>query len=197
MNWLDVVLLLIIGISVLASFRKGLSREIIGLASVLMGLLLGLWFYGTASIYIRPYVSSPLAAKLAGFFLVFTLVFLAGVLVRYIVGRFLRVTKLSFFDHLLGAVFGAGRGLLIAVALLTGVMAFAKDGKAPESVADSRLAPYVSQGARVFAAMAPHELKEGFRKTYAEAKTAWDSALEHRMGVKPKADKDQNEKQRI
>jgi hypothetical protein len=45
--------------------------------------------------------------------------------------------------------------------------------------------------------MAPHELKEGFRKTYAEAKTAWDSALERRLRVKPKADKDQNEKQRI
>jgi uncharacterized membrane protein required for colicin V production len=197
MNWLDVVLLFIIAISVLASFRKGLSREIIGLASVFLGLVLGIWFYGTASIYIRPHVSSPLAAKLAGFFLVFTLVFLAGVLVRFIVGKFLRVTKLSFVDHLLGAAFGAARGLVIAIALLTGVMAFAKDGRPPAAVADSRLAPYVSEGARVFVAMAPHELKEGFRKTYAEAKSAWKSAVERRIHGRSKAEKDDHEKQRI
>lgn len=182
MNWLDIVLLLIIGASVVASFRKGLSREIIGLASVLIGLILGIWFYGTASIYVSPYVSSPLGAKLAGFFLVFTLVFLAGVLLRFIVGKFLRVTKLSFFDHLLGAGFGAARGVLISVALLTGIMAFAKDGRPPDAVAQSRLAPYVSQGASVFVAMAPHELKEGFRKSYAEARTAWNSATVRRAG---------------
>lgn len=194
MNWLDVVLALIVVVSVVSSFRKGLSREIIGLASVVLGLLLGIWFYGTASIYVQPYVSSPLAAKLTGFFLVFTLVFLAGVLVRFLVGKFLRVTKLSIVDHVLGAGFGAARGLLIAVALLTGIMAFARDGKPTASVTESRLAPYVSQGARVFVAMAPHELKEGFRRTYAEAKSAWDSALEHRIHGRPKAEKDQNEK---
>lgn len=189
MNWLDVILLLIIGISVLTSFRKGLSREIIGLASVVIGLLLGIWFYGTASIYLQPYFSSPTAAKLAGFFVVFTLVFLLGVAVRMIVGKFLRVTRLSVVDHLLGAGFGAARGLLIAVALLTGVMAFAKDGKPPSAVTNSRMAPYVSEGSRVFVAMAPHELKEGFRKTYAEAKSAWDSALDRRIHSKAQSGK--------
>lgn len=179
MNWLDILLLCIVGFSVVTSFRKGLSREIIGLAAVLLGLLLGIWFYGTASIYVQPYVSSPLAAKLAGFFLVFTLVFLAGVLLRFLVGRFLRVTRLSFVDHLLGAGFGAARGIVISVALLTGIMAFAKDGEAPAAVKESRMAPYVSQGARLFAAMAPHEFREGFRKTYSEAKQAWNSAVKN------------------
>jgi membrane protein required for colicin V production len=194
MNWLDVILLLIVGVSVLTSFRKGLSREIIGLASVVIGLLLGIWFYGTAAIYLKPFVSSPTAAKIAGFFLVFALVLFAGAIARFIMGKFLRVTRLSIVDHLLGAGFGAARGLLIAVALLTGVMAFAREGKPPSAITSSRLAPYVSQGARVVAAIAPHELKEGFRKTYAEAKSAWDSALDRRIRRGPKAEKEPNEK---
>ena len=45
MNWLDLVLLLIVAASVYMSFRKGLSREIIGLVSVVLALLLGIWFY--------------------------------------------------------------------------------------------------------------------------------------------------------
>jgi uncharacterized membrane protein required for colicin V production len=194
MNWLDIVLLLIVAISVITSFRKGLSREIIGLASVFIGLLLGIWFYGTAAIYLQPYFSSRTAANLAGFFFVFVLVFLAGIIVRYIMGKFLRVTGLSIVDHLLGAAFGAARGLLIAVALITGIMAFARDGKPPSSVTGSRLAPYVSVGSRLFVAMAPHELKEGFRRTYAEAKSAWNSAMERRLHGRPKAEKEENEK---
>jgi membrane protein required for colicin V production len=194
MNWLDVILLLIVAVSILTSFRKGLSREVIGFASVFVGLILGLWFYGTAAIYLQPYLNSRTAANLAGFFLVFTLVFLAGAVVRIIVGKFLRVTRLSIVDHLLGAAFGAARGVLIAVALITGVMAFAKDGRPPAAVDQSRLAPYVSEGARLFVAMAPHELKEGFRRTYAEARSAWNSALQQRIHSRPKADKDENEK---
>ena len=31
--------------------------------------------------------------------------------------------------------------------------------------------------ARVFAAMAPHDLKEGFRKTYSQAKEGWSHTL--------------------
>ena len=40
------------------------------------------------------------------------------------------------------------------------------------------MAPYVVDAARVFASMAPHDLKEGFRKTYAQVKSAWSDALQ-------------------
>jgi uncharacterized membrane protein required for colicin V production len=51
MNWLDVILLLIIAASVFGSFRKGLSRQVIHLASVVLGILLGAWFYGRVAEY--------------------------------------------------------------------------------------------------------------------------------------------------
>jgi membrane protein required for colicin V production len=173
MNWLDVVLLLIIGLSVFASFKKGLSRQVIHLVAVLAAILLGAWFYGRVAEYIEPHVSSPTAAKLAGFLIVFFAVVLLGAIVSWIVGKFLRVTGLSFVDHLLGAGFGLLRGVLVGVALIMGIMAFSKDGTPPKSIDESRVAPYVSQAARVFAAMAPHELKEGFHKSYGEAQVAW------------------------
>jgi membrane protein required for colicin V production len=93
------------------------------------------------------------------------------------VGKFLRVTGLSIVDHLLGAGFGLLRGILVGVALIMGIMAFSKDGRPPQSVTESRLAPYVSRAARVFAAMAPHDLKEGFHKTYSQAKEVWNHTL--------------------
>jgi membrane protein required for colicin V production len=174
MNWLDVILLLIIGASVIGSFRKGLSRQVIHLAAVVAGIVLGAWFYGRVAEVLEPHVSSPTAAKLGGFLIVFCGVVFVGALVSWTVGRFLRVTGLSVVDHLLGAVFGLLRGVLVAVALIMGVMAFSKDGTPPRAIDESRVAPYVSQAARVFAAMAPRELKDGFHKSYDQAKLAWN-----------------------
>ncbi|MGA2773369.1 MAG: CvpA family protein [Bryobacteraceae bacterium] len=184
MNWLDVVLLAILAASVAMSFRKGLSREVIGLASVVLAIVLGIWFYGAAGAWLIPYLSSRGLANFAGFLLVFCGVMLVGHLVSYIVGRFLKVTGLSIFDHLLGAVFGAVRGILISVALIMAIMAFSQGDKPPSSVVNSRTAPYVVDAARAFAALAPHELKEGFRKTYDQVKTAWGKALEE--GIRKK-----------
>lgn len=194
MNWLDVVLLVILVYSVVTSFRKGLTREIIGLVSVILGLLMGSWFYGSAGSLLQPYVNSRAAANFGGFFLVFLAVILAGSLLSFVLGKFLKVTGLSIFDHALGAGFGLVRGLLIAVALLLGVMAFSQSGKPPDSVVNSRMAPYVARASRVFAAMAPHELKEGFHKSYAEAKTAWESAVKRGIRKLPKSDPEEHEK---
>jgi membrane protein required for colicin V production len=179
MNWLDVVLALILAVSVVTSFRKGLSREVIGLVSVFLALLLGLWFYGSVGGYLAPHLSSRLAANFVGFGIVFCGVLLLGSLVSTVVGKFLRITGLSLFDHVLGLGFGVVRGVLISVALVTGIMAFAPDGRPPSSVVHSRLSPYVVDGARVVSALAPHELKEGFRKTYAQVKSAWQKASDH------------------
>lgn len=176
MNWLDVILLLIIAASVIGSFRKGLSRQVIHLASVVAAILLGAWFYGRVAEFLEPHVSSPAAARLGGFLIVFCGVLLMGAVVSWTVGKFLRVTGLSFVDHLLGAVFGVLRGTLVAVALIMGAMAFSKDGAPPRAIEQSRVAPYVSQAARLFALMAPHELREGFHNSYLQAKAFWDES---------------------
>jgi membrane protein required for colicin V production len=177
MNWLDIVLALIVIASVARSFRKGFTREVIGLVSVVLALVLGLWFYGMAGSYLAPYLSSQRMANFAGFFIVFFGVIVLGSIVGLIVGKFLRVTGLSFFDHLLGAGFGVLRGLVIAIALVAAVMAFAAADHPPDAVVHSRLAPYVTGAARILAAVAPREFKEGFQKSYAHARQAWQKAL--------------------
>jgi len=176
MNWLDIVLALILAASLVTGFRKGLSREVIGLVSVFLALLLGLWLYGSAGGYLLPYLSSRSVANFAGFAIVFCGVLLLGSLISFGVGKFLKITGLSIFDHAAGAVFGFIRGILIGVALVTGIMAFSVGDGPPSSVVHSRMAPYVVGAARVAAAIAPHELKEGFSRSYERVKSIWEKA---------------------
>jgi membrane protein required for colicin V production len=190
MNWLDIVILVIVAWSVLAAFRKGLVREIVGLVSVVAALLLALWFYGTAAAWFAPYLSSRPLANAAGFAAVFLGVMLLGATTSYVIGRLLKVTGLSIVDHALGAAFGVLRGALVAIALVMAIMAFSKAGQPPESIVRSRTAPYVAGAARMFAAMAPHEINEGFRKAYDQARMAWEKALDLGLQSVPKAHKE-------
>jgi hypothetical protein len=47
----------------------------------------------------------------------------------------------------------------------------------PSAVAHSRLAPYVVDTARVMAAVAPYDVKEGFRQSYEKVKEVWAETL--------------------
>lgn len=96
MNWLDYVLLAILLFSVVMSWRKGFSREIVGLAAAFLALVLGMWFYGLAGSFLTPYVSSPRVANFIGFLLVVFAVVVVGALFGWIVSRFMRAVGLSF-----------------------------------------------------------------------------------------------------
>jgi len=191
MNWLDVVLVIVLLWSVFTSFSTGLTREIVKLVSLVAALVLAIWFYGTAGSFLQPYVSSPGVAHFCGFLIVFVGVLILGSVVGHTLGRFLKVTGLSFVDRLLGAAFGVVRGVLIGVALILALLAFAPGKSPPNAVVDSRLAPYEIDAARVFAAVAPHELREGFHKSYEEVKTAWNNAVHKGMRELPETGKAQ------
>ena len=176
-NWLDAAIVLILFVSILTSFQKGFSREVIGLIAAFCGLLLGIWFYGTAGAWLQPYVSSAGIANFLGFLMVFVGVLITGGLISWVVSRFLRTVGLSWIDRLLGAAFGIARGLVMSVALVMILVAFAPGSTAatpPSAVVQSRLAPYVIGASRVITQFAPYELKDEFHKRYEQVKRAWD-----------------------
>lgn len=77
----------------------------------------------------------------------------------------------------------------MAVALIMGAMAFSKDGTPPKAIEESRVAPYVSQAARLFVAVAPRELKDGFHKSYDQAKLFWHRTVKKDTHPAPDAER--------
>ncbi len=195
MNWLDFVLALILLASGVAGLRRGLSREIIGLIAGVLALLLGIWFYGTVGFYLLPYVSSRTMANAGGFVVVFCGVLLLGALVSYVVGRFLKVTGLSIVDHLLGS--GLRPAAWIGVCNRNhygsdGVFARREAARSDRPLPDGPLCSGCRPHVR---GMAPHELKEGFRRTYAQVKAAWSDALDKGIRKLPNGEMKKDERQ--
>ncbi|HEX8983986.1 MAG TPA: CvpA family protein [Bryobacteraceae bacterium] len=177
MNWLDVILGLILVLSIIGGLRKGIARTGIGFAAVILGLLCGLWFYGLAAGLVGTFVSSRQLANLLGFLLIFALVLLLGWLVTALIERFLKLAHLSWLNRLLGGAFGAVRGVLTCAVLVLVLMVFSTKPP-PASVAHSRIAPYVMGAARVMAYAAPHEVRNGFRRSYDKLRLTWAGLFE-------------------
>ena len=178
MNWLDITLSFVVLISVVGGLRKGLSRELIGLAASVLAMILGLWFYHAAGERLAPYVSSLWAASLGGFLIVFFGVLIAGAVLSAVVGRVLRTVGLSPVDRVLGAGYGLLRGALISFGVVTVLIAFLplqKDGRLPEAVLQSRMAPYLIELSHVVEPLAPKGLKQSFEDRYRQLKKKAES----------------------
>ena len=174
MNWIDLVLVLVIGSSVLAGLSAGFARVGVGFAAMIVGLFCGFWFYGVAAAYVIDYVNSSAIANLIGFFAILTGVLILGAIVGRILAMFFKWVGLSWLDRLLGGAFGVVRGFVIAAAMVTVLLAFAPSPP-PPSVVDSKLLPYVINVSDVLAALTPREMKDQFYATQDKVKAIWST----------------------
>lgn len=93
-----------------------------------------------------------------------------------------KVVGLSWLDRVLGAAFGAARGVIVSVALITAIVAFApgSDAKSPpQSIVNSRIAPYMIDAAHVLTMATPKELRDEFARRYEQIKRVWEDAIKH------------------
>ncbi len=172
MNWVDILLLLVVGLSVLSGLAAGFARVGVGFAATVLGLFLGFWCYGIAAAYVLDYVSSRAIANLVGFFVIFIGIVAIGALVGRLLAKFFKWVGLSWFDRLLGGAFGFVRGMLIAVALVTVLLAFAPSPP-PRSITESKLMPYVIDASNIVAALTPREVKQAFQDTKDKVQKVW------------------------
>lgn len=172
MNWIDWLLLMVVGFSVLGGLTGGFARVGIGFIATILGIFFGFWCYGIVAAHLLDYVNSRTVGNLLGFFIIFTGIALIGAIVGRILANFFKWIGLSWFDRLLGGAFGFVRGLFIAVALVTVLLAFAPSPP-PRSIAESKLMPYVADAANIIALLTPREVKDAFREAKEKAEKLW------------------------
>jgi membrane protein required for colicin V production len=173
MNWLDIVIAIVLLISLFTAFRNGLSGEAVRLLALVLGVVAGMWWYGRLAGYYEPYIPSRQLAEFAAFMTFLVASVIAGGVVAWGLAKLLGWTGLRWFDRLLGGVFGAVRGLLISAIVVMAVVAFPPVSRSDETVAASRLAPWVLYGAQAAAGLAPKNLRDEFSAGFERVRNAW------------------------
>jgi membrane protein required for colicin V production len=172
LNWLDIVLGAVLLFSGIAALRNGLTREIVRLVALAVGVIGALWFYDALAVELT-FIESPALAKFAAFLGILFGSMLAGAVVAWILDKFWGVTGLRWFDRLLGGGFGLVRGWIAATILLLGLVAFVPVAGVDRAVAESNLAPLVLHSAHAASYVAPVPLRQAFTDNFEKVREAW------------------------
>ena len=176
MNWLDISLAAILLFSFARAFWNGITREFIGIVALVAGIVCGMWWYRDVARHFLPYLKEPSLSSFAGFVTIVVGAVMAGGIIARLMARVLHWSGLRWFDRLLGGAFGLVRGLLAATALVLAVVSFSPTTGSSETVANSRVAPWVLHGARWTAAFAPETLRAAFYQGFDQVRAAWTEA---------------------
>ncbi len=112
---LDILVVLLIAAGLLLGFLRGFVAEILSLFAWILAILALRYFHGPVSDLLEGPVGS--GAWLLAFVLVFGIVFALGKLASRRLGGRVRRSVVGPLDRLLGALFGALKGLIIATLL--------------------------------------------------------------------------------
>jgi membrane protein required for colicin V production len=159
-NWLDWVFAAIVVLSVVAAIVKGFVRELISLATLVIGLVVAAVAYRRAAVCFEDLVKSHEIALGSGFLVLFAGILLLGSVVSLLARKLIQTAGVQWFDRFLGGVFGLVRGVVVDCILLLVLLAFTIK---PEAVQRSAFAPYVTAGANIISMAMPADLKAQFR----------------------------------
>ena len=172
---LDWLVAVIVCYSVAMSIVRGFIREVLGLATVVGGLLIAAWFHASVATVLEDFLRTENQALFASFAVLFFGTLVVGVALTYLIRRFVEFAQLEWFDRLLGAAFGLVRGWLIAAVIFLMLTSF---GVGTEAVRNSTLSHYFLPAVRFVATLAPFDLKARFLIGYEGVERWWEQALE-------------------
>ena len=119
MNFVDYILIAIVGLSMVLSLWRGFVREVISLIGLVLAFLAASRLSGRAGDYLGQWIDNATIADGAGFAIVFVIVMLIVGLIGAVIRKLVDIADLTATDRTLGIFFGAARGmLLIALAFL-------------------------------------------------------------------------------
>lgn len=137
----DVVVLSILAFSGVLSFARGLSREIISILALLLGLAGALFVFGRYRIDVQNFIRPSWLADGALFIGVFGILYLLTSFILKGWAKTIRGRTPGALDRILGLGFGILRGAVLASLFVLVVSKSAKDGEPAEWMASATTYP--------------------------------------------------------
>ena len=180
LNNLDVVFLIIVGISALVGIARGMTKEILS--------ILGWVLAAAAVFYITPivdpmmhkYISSSILSSIVSGMIILIVFCIIWVLTVDRLAVVIRTSKLSALDRIFGFVFGIARGVLIVILVALMISTIIPEDSQKGVFADSKYFKVASNGAEPLKRLIPQSLIDKFKET------------SETLGLESKEEKDSN-----
>jgi membrane protein required for colicin V production len=171
MNALDVGLVILLAVAAVIGLTRGLVRILIGILSLVVAFFLASRYQDQIAAVLTARHVSETPARIGAYVLVFVATMIAGGLVAWVVGKFLKLAMLSFADRLAGCALGILAALLAAAFLVHPLVASSPHGS--RLLATSKIAPYVSVVADLGNAAAPDAVAKRYTSGIETLRSIW------------------------
>jgi membrane protein required for colicin V production len=165
---LDLVVIGVVLISALLAAVRGFTREVLAIASWVAAAAVAWLFHPQLVPFIKQYIPASsaqdtiaLVASIAALFLG-TLIVVSLITAR--ISDFVLDSRIGALDRTLGFVFGAARGLLLAVIGYLFFTALVGSEKMPVWAKDAKAKPMLEETGRSLIAMLPQDVNADFIK---------------------------------
>lgn len=149
MNAVDILVLLLLGGCAIFGLLRGFVQETLSLIAWVLGIFAIRLFHSAAAALLTPFVGTESGAAILAFILVFGITFGAGKLLAHAIGRRTRQSILGPVDRVLGAGFGAVKGLIgatlvfLAFSLVYDTF-YGSGARRPDWLSDARTYPLLN-----------------------------------------------------
>ena len=161
MTWLDYAVAGVFAVSLAVGVWRGLVREVLSILGWVIAFLAANLLAGPVGLMMPQAIPSPELRIATAYVAVFLGSLIVAALLGLLLSKIVHASGLGGVDRMLGALFGAARGLLIvlAAALLAGLTS------APRQQAwrDSVSGPFLVQAATVLKPLLPQTFAERLR----------------------------------
>lgn len=115
MNWVDWIILAVVGVSTLLSLWRGFVKEALSLAAWVVAFFVSVAFAVPLSALLEETIANDGLRYAAAYVILFAVTLMLGSVVNKLLAELIKMTGLSGMDRLLGTVFGMARGMLVVV----------------------------------------------------------------------------------
>lgn len=171
MNFLDWIVLIIMGASFGFAMVKGFVRSAISIVTAYVAFIVGAHYFKSFAPVFRVVSSSAAVQDLSGFALIFLIIMIIGAIFIVLVRRGLKQAGLDWTDRVAGAALGLVRGWLLCSGLYMALMAFPIE---QSWLRNAIFAPYLIEGTKVLVWFASPEMTARVNETHRQLHEFWN-----------------------
>ncbi|RJQ85692.1 MAG: CvpA family protein [Desulfobacteraceae bacterium] len=173
MNPLDYVLALILGYCLVRGIFRGLIKELTSIIGVLGGFYFAFTYYPHMAKPLRVWVGGAGPANIIGFLILFVGVYLVISILGSIIKYLMNIAFLGWTDRVLGALFGALKGVLIVAVMIAMLTTFLP--AKPIFLKGSLFVRHFNGISALMVRAASADIKSQFEIRLKELKKSWQS----------------------
>lgn len=121
LQWVDLAIISVVGLSVLTGLFRGFVKELVALCVWILAIWLGYHYSESLDPWLQSYIQEKSARTAVAFVMILFATLLVGGIINAILSFILKRAGLSGTDRTLGMVFGFARGVFIVALLMVAV----------------------------------------------------------------------------